>query len=155
MVHTTRPTRYWVGTPLPAGERVRRDAVPQEALIAMSETLSGGGLFIDITPWVLVGFGAVILSVLFWLPMIRGITRSISQVTDATEQVANGRFEIRVNDSRRDELGRLGGAINTMTGRLNCFVTGQKRFLGDVAHELCSPLARIQVALGILEQRTD
>ena len=30
---------------------------------------------------------------------------------------------------------------------------GQRRFLSDVAHELCSPIARIQVALGILEQR--
>jgi two-component system, OmpR family, sensor histidine kinase CpxA len=155
MVHTSQPSRYWVGTPLPAGDRNRRDVMPLEALIAMSETLSGGGLFIDFTPWVLVGFGAVILSVLFWLPMIRSITRSISQVTAATEQVANGRFDIRVNDTRRDELGRLGGAINSMTGRLNGFVTGQKRFLGDVAHELCSPLARMQIALGILEERAD
>jgi two-component system sensor histidine kinase CpxA len=58
-----------------------------------------------------------------------------------------------VDTSRRDELGRLGGAINRMAGRLAGFVSGQKRFLGDTAHELCSPLARVQVALGILEQR--
>jgi two-component system sensor histidine kinase CpxA len=38
-----------------------------------------------------------------------------------------------------------------MAGRLAGFVNGQKRFLGDIAHELCSPLARAQVALGILE----
>src|SRR5262249_11394875 len=31
----------------------------------------------------------------------------------------------------------------------------QKRFLADIAHELCAPVARIQVALGILEQRAD
>ena len=30
---------------------------------------------------------------------------------------------------------------------------GQKRFLGDVAHELCAPLARLQLTLGIIEQR--
>ena len=155
MVRTGHPTRYWVGTPLPAGDRNRRDAMPQEALIVFSETLSGGGLFLDIKPWIKVGFGAVLLSVLFWLPMIRGITRSVAQVTHATEQVAEGRFDVRVNERRRDELGRLGGAINRMAGRLNGFVTGQKRFLGDVAHELCSPLARMQVALGILEQRAD
>jgi len=29
---------------------------------------------------------------------------------------------------------------------------GQKRFLGDVAHELCSPLARLQMATGILAE---
>jgi len=34
-------------------------------------------------------------------------------------------------------------------------VNGQKRFLGDVAHELGSPIARIQFGLGILEQHSD
>jgi two-component system sensor histidine kinase CpxA len=42
-----------------------------------------------------------------------------------------------------------------MAHRLTGFVHGQKRFLGDIAHELCSPIARIQLALGILEQRAD
>jgi two-component system sensor histidine kinase CpxA len=40
-----------------------------------------------------------------------------------------------------------------MAQKLSGFVHGQKRFLGDVAHELCSPIARIQLELGILEQR--
>ncbi len=39
-----------------------------------------------------------------------------------------------------------------MAARLEGFVGGQKRFLGDIAHELCSPLARAQMALSILEQ---
>ena len=39
--------------------------------------------------------------------------------------------------------------------RLAGLVHGQKRFLGDVAHELCSPIARTQMALGILEQHSD
>jgi two-component system sensor histidine kinase CpxA len=42
-----------------------------------------------------------------------------------------------------------------MASRLDGFVQGQKRFLGDVAHELCSPLARLQMTLGIIEQRAD
>ena len=42
-----------------------------------------------------------------------------------------------------------------MAGRLAGVVTGQKRFLGDIAHELCAPLSRTQMALGILEQRAD
>jgi two-component system sensor histidine kinase CpxA len=42
-----------------------------------------------------------------------------------------------------------------MAERLEGFVKHQKRFLGDIAHELCAPIARIQFALGILEQRAD
>src|SRR5207249_2057473 len=59
------------------------------------------------------------------------------------------------NERRADELGRLGKAINHLAVRLGGFVQGQKRFLGDVSHELNSPLARMQFALSILEQRAD
>jgi two-component system sensor histidine kinase CpxA len=40
-----------------------------------------------------------------------------------------------------------------MAARLGALVTGQKRFLGDTAHELRSPLGRMQVALEILDTR--
>jgi two-component system sensor histidine kinase CpxA len=152
MVRTAAPSGYWVGIRLPGLDRNRPDA-PQQILLLFSPTLSGGGLFIDFKPWLLIGFGAVLFSVLFWLPLIRGITRSIKQLTAATGQIAEGHFEVRVSARRRDELGRLGAEINSMAARLDGFVAGQKRFLGDVAHELCSPLARMQIALGILEQR--
>ena len=42
-----------------------------------------------------------------------------------------------------------------MAARLSGHAAGQKRFLGDIAHELCAPIARLQMALGILEQRAD
>ncbi len=150
MVHTSEPAGYWVGLRLPPLDQSRPALHP--VLLLYSPTLSGGGLFIDVKPWLLAGFGAVLLSVLFWLPLIRGITRSIKQLTDATGRIAEGHFDVRVDERRRDELGRLGAEINSMAARLDGFVTGQKRFLGDVAHELCSPLARMQMALGILEQ---
>jgi two-component system sensor histidine kinase CpxA len=41
-----------------------------------------------------------------------------------------------------------------MSARLSGFVNGQRRFMGDIAHELCSPIARMQVALGILEEKS-
>ncbi len=96
--------------------------------------------------------GIVLFSLLFWLPLVRGITRSIREMTGATARVAEGRFDIPVRENRGDELGLLARSINQMAGRLAGFVNGQKRFLGDIAHELCSPLARAQVALGIMER---
>src|SRR5437667_12570086 len=53
------------------------------------------------------------------------------------------------------EVGHLASSINRMSTQLAHFVKGQKRFLADVAHELCAPTARMQFALGILEQRAD
>lgn len=154
LVRTPNPTRYWVlvraGLPMP--ELRRRQPVN---VLLMSESLSGGGLFFDPKPWIGAALGALLLSAVLWFPLLRGITRSIAQLKDATRQIAEGRFDVRVNERRRDELGELGQSINQMAGRLEGFVTGQKRFLGDIAHELCSPLAKLRVALGILEQRTD
>ncbi len=154
MERMSNPVRYWVGVRVPVLDGSKTRTLPV-TLLAVSDSISGSGLFLDFRPWIMVALGALVFSVLFWLPLVRGITRSVAQMTNATEQVAEGHFHVRVNETRRDELGRLGAAINRMSGRLAGFVTGQKRFLGDVAHELCSPIARIQVALGILEQRAD
>lgn len=148
------PRHYWVGVRLPLTDDTQPRPCPIFLLVA-SPSLRAGGLLLDVTPWVVVGFGALIFSVLFWVPLVRNLTRSISQMTHATEQIAEGRFDARVDATRGDELGRLGQAINRMAGRLAGFVTGQKRFLGDTAHELCSPIARMQVALGILEERAE
>lgn len=154
MLRTSGPTRYWmlVRTRVNAPRERGADAV---SLIAMSPSLRGGGLFFDPKPWVAVGLGAVLFSVLLWWPFMRGITHSIARISAASRQISEGRFDVRVTDERRDELGQLGETINHMAARLEGLVTGQKRFLGDIAHELCSPLARLRVALGIIEQRAD
>ena len=154
IVRTANPTRYWliVRAPIMDSDHPRSGPL---ALVAVSRSMSAGGLFFDFKPWLGVALGAVLFSALLWAPLVRGITRSIAQMTQATREIAEGRFDARTKEDRRDELGSLGQSINRMAGRLSGFVTGQKRFLGDVAHELCSPLARIQVALGILEQRAD
>ncbi len=154
MVHTANPSQYWVIARIQAFDRDRTRPSPV-SLIIRSDTLSAGGLYFDVIPWIAVGVGTLFVSVLFWIPLVRGITRSVSQITHATELVAEGQFDTRVDDKRRDELGRLGSAINRMASRLAGFVMGQKRFLGDIAHELCSPIARVQAALGILEQRAN
>lgn len=152
MVRTEKPVRYWVGVRILSPEHETRGPWTM-TLLAESPSLGGGGLFFDVWPWVIVGLGALVFSALLWFPLVHSVTRSVAQMTRATEQIAEGRFEVRVDALRQDELGRLGGAINRMAGRLAGFVSGQKRFLGDTAHELCSPLARMQMALGILEER--
>ena len=153
LIHTTAPSRYWllVRFPLEGADRRR----PPATLLGLSTSMRGGGLLLDFRPWLLVGGGVLFFSILLWLPLVRNITLAISQMTRATEEIAEGRFDVALAARRTDELGRLAHAINRMAARLAGFVTGQKRFLGDIAHELCSPIARIQLALGILEQRAD
>ncbi|WP_136795895.1 sensor histidine kinase [Desulfosediminicola ganghwensis] len=108
--------------------------------------------------WVVLGVIITLCSVLVLITMkvmmSPIITYPLAQMTEATERIARGDFDVKLEEKRVDEVGRLGKAINHMASRLSSFVTGQKRFLGDVAHELASPIARTQLALSILETKT-
>ncbi len=154
LVKTERPTQYWAGLRLDAVEPERTPPWPV-VLVLRSTSLSAGGLFVDFRPLAIAGFGALLFSALFWVPLVRSLTRALARMTRITERIALGDFDVKVAQRRTDELGRLGQAINAMAARLSGFVSGQKRFLGDVAHELCSPVARLQAALGVLEQRAN
>lgn len=152
LLRTANPTQYWLLTSARVDNLLAGDPL-NVILVARSPSISGGGLISDPTPWLAVGAGAVGFSLLFWFPLVRGITQSVSRMRDATRAIADGRFDVRTHLRRRDELGSLAESIDGMAARLDGLVSGQKRFLGDIAHELCSPLSRLQMALGILEQR--
>lgn len=153
-VMTRDPLRYWVGAQIfTTGEDGER-GVPG-VLLMRSGSLLNTHLFFD---WrILMWLGAIMagVSLLCWWPFVHGVTHAIQQMERATEVIAQGEFEAQAMQRRNDELGRLGWHINRMAGRLGGFVQRQKRFLGDTAHELSAPIARIQFALGILEQRVD
>ncbi len=132
------------------------DSEPTRArIIAVSDSFSGNGLFFDPLPWLIIVGVVVVVSMLFWLPFVRNLTKNLALMTDAAEQIAKERFDVRVSETRSDEIGRLGKAVNYLASRLSGFVSGQKRFLGDISHELNSPLARMNFALTILEDRVD
>ena len=152
LIRTSTPTRYWVGARVPIFDRSTMR--PDDAtLVWMFPSLWTNPFFFDYTPWLAAALVVILVSAACWLPLIQGLTRSISQLTAATGAIAEGKLETRLSLRRRDELGQLSEAINRMAERLSDFVHGQRRFLSDVAHELCSPIARIQVSLGILDQR--
>jgi two-component system sensor histidine kinase CpxA len=153
-IRTTNPLRYWL---LVSAEPDNPEAGGPMKLLLVAEanSVTVGGLIMDLRLGWLLALGSAVFSIILWLPLLRGITRSIRQMTEATERIANGQFDVRVPARRHDELGVLAEAINQMGLRLDGFVKGQTRFLGDVAHELCSPLARLQMALGIIEQQAD
>jgi two-component system sensor histidine kinase CpxA len=152
VLRTQSPAGYWLMVRLPPEPLQFTEPV---TLVGMTPELGISPLLFNPKPWLLVAVGVIGFSILFWFPLARNLTTSIVKMTRATESIAEGRFDIQLADSRGDELGRLSHAINRMAGRLKDFVTGQKRFLGDAAHELCSPLVRMEIALGILEERAD
>jgi two-component system sensor histidine kinase CpxA len=147
-----QPTRQWVGVHIPIGSPLTQQLTPGVVFLVTDSWFSSS-LFFDFRPWLAAIAAAFLATLLCWAPFLRGLTRSIRKLTTAAEQIAEGRFDVELREPRFDELGQLSQAIQRMAAGLAQLVHGQKRFLGDVAHELCSPMARIQFALGILEQR--
>ena len=83
------------------------------------------------------------------------LAKPIRHLRHALNQVACGDLDTRVAfamNGRRDELADLGVAFDQMAQQLQQHIEAQKRLLHDVSHELRSPLARLQIAIGIAHQ---
>jgi len=85
----------------------------------------------------------------------RYLTRPLKMLGDAAAKIAEGRLDTRVDPSlrnRRDEVADLARNFDNMAERIEALVTGQRKLLGDVSHELRSPLSRLMVALTLVKQ---
>jgi two-component system sensor histidine kinase CpxA len=149
---TVNPSRYWAG--------IHLDLLYHEAglglpltLVMISDSLIAGGLFFNPWPWLALAAFGMAASLLLWLPLVTGMTRAIGRINTAARRIAHGDFDERVPESRNDELGELAASVNVMASQLGDYVLQQRRITADVAHELCSPIARMQMALGVIEQR--
>lgn len=83
------------------------------------------------------------------------ITRPLGKLRQAASDIAAGRLKTRVKPAigrRHDEIALLGEDFDRMAEQIERLVTAQRNLLGDVSHELRSPLARLIVALSLLKQ---
>jgi signal transduction histidine kinase len=86
----------------------------------------------------------------------RHLSRPVVMLSAAAAALADGRLQTRVGPRaarRRDELGTLARNFDAMAERIEALVAGQRRLLGDVSHELRSPLTRLRVGLSLARQR--
>ena len=73
------------------------------------------------------------------------ITRPLGKLRQAASDIADGRLKTRVKPAigrRHDEIALLGNDFDRMAEQIERLVTAQRNLLGDVSHELRSPLAR-------------
>ncbi len=85
------------------------------------------------------------------------MTKPIIRLRAATRQLAAGDLTARAgtpNSRGHDEIAGLVRDFDAMAARLETLVKAQSRLLNDISHELRSPLARLNVALGLARQRS-
>ena len=113
------------------------------------------GAFPDWTSIVRVG-AVLTVGGVFCFVLARHIARPIDRLRLAARNIANQQLQTRVDASvlsRKDELADLGRDFDRMAERIEHLVTAQRHLLADVSHALRSPLARLNVALGLARQR--
>jgi signal transduction histidine kinase len=67
------------------------------------------------------------------------------------ERVAAGELDARIHAGGRDEVTRLGDAIDGMAEAMQQRIEQERRFVADVAHDLRTPLTGLKTAASLLE----
>lgn len=93
-------------------------------------------------------FGTIALGA---YPIARRITRRLEALRAAVDAWGNGRFTARAPVEGEDEVAAVARSFNAAAGRVQRLVDGQRQALASASHELRSPLARVRMAVALLE----
>jgi signal transduction histidine kinase len=95
---------------------------------------------------------AMLAAVIVSTFVTRRLVGPIQRMKAASQRIAAGQYEERVEVSGEDELGALAQAFNQMAQTLAKTEERRRQLIGDVAHELRTPLANIR---GVMEGLAD
>jgi len=99
----------------------------------------------------------VILVVLFIavaagaFPVVRRLTRRLEALKLGVEQFGSGQLSHRVVVAGNDEVAAVGASFNVAAARIEALVQSHRSLLANASHELRSPLARMKMAVSMLE----
>ena len=97
---------------------------------------------------------ALLISALVCYWLARYVVQPLRRLQSATRRLAGGDLAARVSTTpalanRHDEFAELAADFDEMATRIQDLLTAQRRLIGDISHELGSPLTRVNVALGL------
>lgn len=95
--------------------------------------------------------GALALCTLVSLWLARALSKPVDRMRATAAAIGRGEFGHRVGETRDDELGELGRAIDTMSARLASLDDDRRAFLARASHELRTPLTNVVATLEALE----
>ncbi len=88
-------------------------------------------------------------------PIVRRLTRRLEALQNGVDQWGAGRLSARVPVEGTDEVAALAKKFNHAAAQIETLVTSHKSLLANASHELRSPLARIRMALALLQAMPD
>jgi len=104
------------------------------------------------------GIGPVVVLVLLFIavaagawPAVRHLTRRLQALKNGVEQFGAGQLHHRVEVSGRDEVAAVAASFNLAAERIETLVRSHQSLLANASHELRSPLARMKMAVSMLD----
>ncbi|MFD3529960.1 sensor histidine kinase [Streptomyces sp. NPDC058664] len=129
----------------------RTAAVGPQPLTVRLGAVDDAGQTLAVGPTVLVATGVAAAALACALLLSRAVLRPVRALTAASRGLGEGDLGRRVPASGRDEIGELGRSFNRMAGSLQDSEERQRRLVGDIAHELRTPLANLRGYLEALQ----
>ncbi len=93
-----------------------------------------------------------LISIILVFISTRMVARPIRKLTKATEKIAAGDFDVKLDTKRKDEIGQLGASFTKMTDELAAVDAARQEFVANVSHELQSPLTSMHGFAELLVQ---
>jgi signal transduction histidine kinase len=107
------------------------------------------------------GFGLIILLVILFVavavgayPVVRRLTHRLEALKRGVEKFGAGQLSHRVDVSGKDEVAAVAKSFNDAAARVEALVQAHRSLLANASHELRSPLARMRMAVSMLDDAT-
>jgi signal transduction histidine kinase len=84
-------------------------------------------------------------------PVVRRLTRRLESLKQGVEAFGAGALHQRVAEDGQDEVAAVGASFNRAATRIEALVRSHQSLLANASHELRSPLARLKMAVQMLE----
>jgi len=104
------------------------------------------------------GLGMVLLLVVLFVavaggafPVVRRLTRRLEALKQGVEAFGAGALHQRVAEDGRDEVAAVGASFNRAAARIEALLCSHQSLLANASHELRSPLARLKMAVAMIE----
>ena len=92
----------------------------------------------------LTALGAIVLGLAISYFVARSFASPLERMRDATKDVVNGNFDVRVEGHERDEVGHLGLAFNQMAAEIGKLEAVRRDLVMNVSHDFRTPLTVVQ-----------
>lgn len=125
--------------------------------VEMFDGLAYGSAIVDrvTSGWLLASAVAVALAASVGWFISRSLSAPLIALTEVTADMARGDLSARARMRRDDEIGRLSQSFDEMADRVEDTVNTLRRFVGDAAHELHTPLTALYANLELAARESD